>query len=195
MQFGYSVAMASTGGFLLYSDFNCPFCYALHERLHDLHVIDRCAWRGVQHAPHLPRPMKPWGGSLGAELRHEVAVVQRLAPGLPIMLPPGKPNTRPAIEVAVGLLRTDRERGMEFVRATYRAFWCEGKDISDPSVLSMLSQGVLEPEPDSDNQQIVHEWESAWHDTGRGGVPLIVSPAGYLLVGCVPEDSVRQFFA
>ena len=41
--------------------------------------------------------MKPWQGSLGAELRHEVTVVQRLAPGLPIPPPPGKPNTRPAI--------------------------------------------------------------------------------------------------
>jgi len=187
--------MSSADRFLLYSDFNCPFCYALHERLHDLHVIDRCEWRGVQHAPHVPRPMKPWGGSLGAELRHEVAVVQRLAPGLPIILPPGKPNTRPAIELAVGLLRTDRERGMEFVRATYRAFWCDGKDISDPSVLSLLSQGFLDPERESENRQIAQAWESAWHETGRGGVPLIVSPGGYLLVGCVPEESVRQFFA
>src|SRR5690349_22882248 len=60
--------------FFLYSDFNCPFCYALHERLHDLGLIERCEWRGVQHAPQLPRPMKPWSGSLGAELRHEVAM-------------------------------------------------------------------------------------------------------------------------
>jgi predicted DsbA family dithiol-disulfide isomerase len=116
------------GAFLLYSDFNCPFCYALHERLHELNVIERCEWRGVQHAPHLPRPMKPWSGSLGAELRHEVSVVQRLAPELPIALPPGKPNTLPAIERAVGLLRADRTQGMAFVRKVYRAFWREGQD-------------------------------------------------------------------
>jgi 2-hydroxychromene-2-carboxylate isomerase len=183
------------GFFLLYSDFNCPFCYALHERLHDLNVIDRCEWRGVQHAPHLPRPMKPWSGSLGAELRHEVAVVQRLAPGLPIALPPGKPNTRPAIELAVGLLRADRKRGMEFVRTTYRAFWCDGKDISDSSVLSVLAEGALPNSHEGDSQRIAQEWEEAWHVTGRGGVPLIVSPDGDLLVGCVPEESVRRFFA
>ena len=187
--------MTTSGSFLLYSDFNCPFCYALHERLHDLHVIDRCEWRGVQHAPHLPRPMKPWDGSLGAELRHEVAVVQRLAPGLPIALPLGQPNTRPAIQLAVGLLRADRDRGMNFVRATYRAFWCEGQDISDPSVLSLLCEGFPVHEGDADNQRTAHAWESAWHETGRGGVPVIVSPGGYLLVGCVPEESVRQFFA
>src|SRR5262245_45744306 len=121
--------------FELFSDFNCPFCYALHERLYDLNLIDRCDWRGVQHAPHLPSPMKPWQGSLGAELRHEVAVVQRLAPELPITLPPGKPNTKPAIERAIALLGLNRTNGMEFIRRTYRAFWCEGQDISDRKVL------------------------------------------------------------
>ena len=74
--------------YILYSDFNCPFCYALHERLHDMALLSRCEWRGVQHAPHLPRPMKPWHGSLGVELRQEVAVVQWLAPDLQIAPPP-----------------------------------------------------------------------------------------------------------
>lgn len=181
--------------FLLYSDFNCPFCYALHERLHELHVIDRCEWRGVQHAPHLPRPMKPWSGALGAELRHEVAMVQRLAPGLPIVLPPGKPNTRPAIEQAVGLLQSNPTRGMKFVRNVYQAFWCEGKDISDLSVLSLLAEEKLSDTHDVKGQQMAQEWEAAWHATGQAGVPLIVSPDGDLLVGCVPEERVRRFFA
>jgi predicted DsbA family dithiol-disulfide isomerase len=185
----------ANGSFLLFSDFNCPFCYALHERLHELNVIDRCEWRGVQHAPHLPRPMKPWSGALGAELRHEVGMVQRLAPGLPIQLPPGKPNTRPAIEQAIGLLREDRARGMDFVRRTYRAFWCEGKDISDPSVLTQLADGHLFIGQDGNSQQTAQEWEGAWHMTGQAGVPLIVSPDGDLLVGCVPEERVRRFFA
>jgi 2-hydroxychromene-2-carboxylate isomerase len=182
--------------FLLYGDFNCPFCYALHERLHDLNVIDRCEWRGVQHAPHLPQPMKPWSGALGAELRHEVGMVQRLAPGLPIQLPPGKPNTRPAIERAIGLLREDYQRGMDLVRKTYQAFWCKGNDISDPSVLDLLADGPL-PSNDRDgrNRQVAQEWEEAWHLTGQAGVPLIVSPDGDLLVGCVPEERVRRFFA
>ena len=48
--------------FTLFSDFNCPFCYALHERLHRLQLLDHCAWKGVQHAPYLPIPMRPWQG-------------------------------------------------------------------------------------------------------------------------------------
>jgi predicted DsbA family dithiol-disulfide isomerase len=185
---------------LLYSDFNCPFCYAMHERLYEMNVLTRCEWRGVQHASHLPRPMKPWQGSLGAELRHEVAVVQRLAPGLPIALPPGKPNTKPAIEQAVALLRHDPSHAMTFVRETYRAFWCEGKDISDPEVLRQLvEQAGGSPESmdsiNSEDRRVAQEWEAAWHFTGQAGVPLIVSPEDYLLVGCAPIADVQRFFS
>ncbi|OQW34792.1 MAG: hypothetical protein A4E19_17915 [Nitrospira sp. SG-bin1] len=179
----------------LYSDFNCPFCYALHERLHDLGLIDRCEWRGVQHAPQLPRPMKPWSGSLEAELRHEVTMVQRLAPGLPITLPPGKPNTLPAIAQAVALLRKDRRLGMDFVQRAYRAFWCEGQDISDPSVLKQLAGEHFTEDGDGQNRLIAQKWETAWHATGQNGVPLLVSSDGDLLVGCVPQEQVRQFFS
>ena len=184
----------------LYSDFNCPFCYAMHERLHEMNLLDRCEWRGVQHAPQLPRPMKPWQRPLGAELRHEVAVVERLAPGLPIALPPGKPNTRPAIEQAGALLRRDRSHGMAFVRETYRAFWCEGRDISDPVVLRQLIEQVGgSPESigtiNDKDRRVVQEWEAAWHVTRQAGVPLIVSQRGELLVGCAPSENICQFFS
>ena len=179
---------------VLYSDFNCPFCYALHERLHDVGVIDRCEWRGVQHAPQLPRPMKPWSGSLGAELRHEVTMVQRLAPGLPIALPPGKPNTLPAIVQAIALLQKDSKLGMGFVRRTYRAFWCEGRDISDPVVLKELAGEYAVEDSDGQNHVLAQKWETAWHATGQNGVPLLMSPDGDLLVGCVPVEQVRHFF-
>ncbi len=184
--------MSVETSYILYSDFNCPFCYALHERLHDMKLMGRCVWRGVQHAPHLPRPMKPWQGSLGAELRHEVAVVQRLAPELPIALPPGKPNTKAAIEQAMRILRANHSRGMEFVRQAYRAFWTAGRDISDPSVLADLADHSPAATGDS---QLTEEWEAAWHETGRAGVPLIVSPSGDQLVGCVPDEEIRRFFA
>ena len=184
----------------LYSDFNCPFCYAMHERLQEMKLLDRCEWRGVQHAPHLPRAMKSRQGSLGAELRHEVTLVQRLAPGLSIALPVGKPNTRPAIEQAAALLRRDRSHGMAFVRETYLAFWCEGRDISDPAVLRQLvEQGEGPPESleriNDESRQVAQEWEAAWHLTGQAGVPLIVSPEGDLFVGCVPPEQIRRFFA
>jgi len=189
------VAHSTSDRVLLYSDFNCPFCYALHERLHEMGLLESCEWRGVQHAPHLPRPMKPWQGSLGAELKHEVAVVQRLAPGLPINLPSGKPNTLLAIAFAIGLLHKDQLAGREFVHRIYRAFWCEGQDISDPMVLKQLAGVQSVEDVDGQNQVVAQRWETAWHATGQNGVPLLVSPDGDVLVGCVPVEQVRHFFA
>ena len=190
--------MGDTGAsarFVLYSDFNCPFCYAMHERLHACGVMDKVEWRGVQHAPHLPRPMQPWKGSWGAELQHEVEVVRRLAPGLPITLPVGKPNSKPAIEQAVLLLQQDRRQGMDFVQRAYRAFWCEGQDISDPLVLKQLAGECSADGVDEQSRRTALEWETAWHATGQAGVPLLVSPPGDVLVGCVSAEHVRRFFA
>jgi 2-hydroxychromene-2-carboxylate isomerase len=89
---------------------------------------------------------------------------------------------------------------MAFVRETYRAFWCEGKDISDPAVLKLLvSQGGVLPESigtiTDESRQVAQKWETAWHATSQAGVPFIISPEGNRLVGCVPPEHVRRFFA
>jgi hypothetical protein len=85
------------------------------------------SWKGVQHAPHLPKPMKLWQGSLAAELRHEVSVVQRLAPELPIRLPSGKPNTGPAIALAASQIQRDREGGIGWFGPCTAPFGSKGK--------------------------------------------------------------------
>jgi predicted DsbA family dithiol-disulfide isomerase len=185
--------------YTLYSDFNCPFCYAMHERLHDMGLLDRCGWRGVQHAPHLSTPMARWSGTLGAELRHEVTMVQRLAPGLPIAVPSGKPNTGQAIQLAAALLRQDVGQGMEFVRQSYRAFWCGGQDLSDAAVLSRLLKAVeghpvVSDSGDGPLAELLDQWHEDWHATGQSGVPLLVAQDGRQLVGLASESDVQQFF-
>jgi predicted DsbA family dithiol-disulfide isomerase len=180
--------------FQLFSDFNCPFCYVLHERLHELELIDRCAWRGVQHAPHLPRTLKAWQASSLAELQHEVAVVRRLAPDLPIALPRGKPNTHEAILCAAQRIQEDPLDGLELVRNIYRAFWCEGRDISDRQVLEDLARWPVETTSNEQVRRIAQDWTAAWQATGQCGVPLLVDSGGDLLVGCVPREQIVDFF-
>jgi predicted DsbA family dithiol-disulfide isomerase len=185
---------------VLYSDFNCPFCYALHERLHDYGALERVEWRGVQHAPHLPIPMARWNGPLLGELRQEVAMVNRLAPMLPIVLPPGKPNTGPAIRLAARALTTDSARGNELVRRLYWLFWRESRDISDEAVLSetLSSIGLKEPtllEQDSETALVMEGWTNQWHNTGQAGVPLLERPDGALLVGLSQEAHLRRFLS
>lgn len=131
---------------------------------------------------------------MAAELRHEVALVRRLAPDVPIALPPGKPHTGAAIERMIALLAQNRKGGMEFVRETYRAFWCEGQDLSDSAVLDQLTRDTMDGQPNGETLDLATRWETAWESTGQAGVPLIVSPDGDLLVGCVPTDESIRFF-
>jgi predicted DsbA family dithiol-disulfide isomerase len=101
----------------LYSDFNCPFCYALHERLDRLQCWEHVQWKGVQHASFLSVPMTRWSGGDLSELRDEVAFVQRLAPEIPIAVPSGKPNTKLAIAVVAGVMATYPEQAHRLIQS------------------------------------------------------------------------------
>lgn len=180
---------------VLYSDFNCPFCYAMHEQLWELGFADRVEWRGVQHAPYLPVPMAAWHGGLAAELRQEVAMVGRLAPALPIAVPAGKSNTKTAILIAAGLLSRDPGQGEALVRALYAAFWKDGVDLSDPARLRNFA-GVTEEDvryAPVEILQRVEQWDDEWRKTGQSGVPLLVGPDGEQLVGFVKASEVVRF--
>ena len=185
----------------LYSDFNCPFCYALHERLQRLEIVGQIAWHGVQHAPHLPVPMRTWAGHLGADLKQEVEMVRRLAPELPILLPKGKPNTGLAIAVAARALNLDHVRGRAFVSALYRRFWCEGEDLSDHEVLRQEAsrQGFVADQIVGDGaapvERVLMAWGEQWEQTEHQGVPLLQRADGQTLVGLVSIEMLARFFA
>lgn len=185
----------------LYSDFNCPFCYAMHERLHSFGVMDRISWQGVQHAPHLPVPMAGWAGHLAAELKQEVQMVRRLAPELPIAVPPGKPNTGRAIAAAARALHMDPLRGGEFVRSLYRSFWVDGQDLSDETVLQreaerqgFASAQIVGTEATTVDA-ILRAWNDQWAEADHQGVPLLQRPDGTLLVGLMPADVLEEFLS
>jgi 2-hydroxychromene-2-carboxylate isomerase len=131
----------------LFTDLNCPFCYATEQRLERLGVSDRITWRGVEHEPELPVPMARDDAEIAAELAAEVASVQSRAPEVAIAVPPGKANTAPGLLAAAAALRTDADKGAAFRQAVYRAFWRDGKDVSDPQVLAELAQAVGLPAP------------------------------------------------
>jgi predicted DsbA family dithiol-disulfide isomerase len=185
---------------VVYSDFNCPFCYAMHERLHECGVFDLVEWRGVQHAPQLPIPMARWNGPLLDELRHEVAMVGRLAPTLPIVVPESKPNTGPAIQLAAKVLSSNVARGNDLVRQLYWLFWREGRDISDITILreTLTSMGLNHEEfleNDEGTGSVLESWTTQWLSTGQAGVPLLERADGRLLVGLAREGDLRRFLS
>ncbi len=182
---------------VVYSDPNCPFCYATEERLHARGLDHLVEWRGVQHAPHLPVPMASADLVLSQELPAEVRAIRTRASEIPIAVPPGKPNTALAIGYGAAALRADADAGRRFVRSLYAAFWTAGRDISDPLVLDALAaeSGLGDLRPDPAAVAVAERWQESWRRTGLGGVPLLVRGDGEVLYGLVDTDELAAFLA
>ncbi len=88
-----------SGEFIAYGDLNCPFCFALHERLLAWNPLDRIEWRLIVHAPELSSSMFSMEDQ--SLLANEVFSIHHRAPYIPVNLPP----TRPGSEIATGLLQ------------------------------------------------------------------------------------------
>lgn len=179
----------------LYSDPNCPFCYATEVRLHALGLADRVDWCGVEHSPELAVPMAAAGPALAAELPAEVESVSARAPEVEIAVPPGKPKTELAIRYGAAALRRDPAAGRGFIRSLYRAFWADGADLSDPAVLDRLADaaGLDRLRPDDEDTATAREWRRNWQRTGLGGVPLIIRVDGRSLYGLVDSEELAAF--
>lgn len=181
---------------ILYSDFNCPFCYALGERLIEAGVAHQVAWRGVQHAPQLPIPMRNAERGLAGELENEVRAIRRLAPDLPIALPRGKPNSGPAILAVAAALRIDPLRAHVFKDSLYREFWRHGADLSDPVVLRKLANaaGFVDELDVSHAESIALTWQRDWYGSGLNGVPAMTHDDRAPLVGLASVEAIRSWF-
>lgn len=185
----------SNSDIVLYSDFNCPFCYALGERLLAAGASKRVIWRGVQHAPELPIPMASAGPRLAAELQDEVRAIRQRAPEVPISAPRGKPNTGPAIHAVAAALRLDKARAYELKDNLYREFWQQGADISAPDVLRQWAKAAGLPEElDVAGVEItVAGWQREWEMSGLGGVPSMLRRDSRPLVGLVSVEAILEF--
>ena len=85
------------GDFVVYADFNCPFCYALNEHLQALGLEDRVDYRSVQHAPAASSENTEI--SILTALSREVADVRRRAPSVQIATPLFRPGSAAAAEL------------------------------------------------------------------------------------------------
>jgi predicted DsbA family dithiol-disulfide isomerase len=179
----------------LYTDLNCPFCYATETRLGALGLQDRIEWRGVEHEPDLPVPMMLDDEELNEEVAEEVDSVRSRAPDVEIAQPTGKPNTARAIAFAAAAERTDPERGRAVRDAIYRAFWVDGADISQPEVLEALAarHGLDAVAPRHEDDLRVASWRLDWERSPLRGVPLLVRDDGEVLYGLKGIDELERF--
>lgn len=177
----------------VFTDLNCPFCFALHERMIKLEVY--ADWCFIEHAPELDSE------SVSAEqqalLKHEYSLVTQRAPDIRIECPEFCVNTRLAILTLISVQRYFPEHAASYQTALYRAYWQQGLDISDPQVLYDLLLAIGLPEVNV--SQASREQQAAWQAEWEFGdfdhrIPALRSPDNQILLGLQHLDNIRSFF-
>ncbi len=184
--------------FTLYTDFTSAECHALNEHVARLGVEARVNWRGVQHDPGLPVPMRLLDRRALNELEDVIEDVRRLSPGLEIALPLGKPNTSAAIVAVASVMRLHPVRAAAFRDGLYRAYWREGTDLSVMAELQRVADAAGVPRfvglDHPDVEETVVEWELDWATERLGGVPRVIRSDGRILWGLRSADEISAFF-
>ncbi len=181
--------------FTVYADFNCPFCYALNERLLVLELAERIDFRAIQHAPSVSSKQASF--EVLSELAREVAEVRRRAPSTTINLPMFRPNSGPAAALVAAVGRKDPTRAGELRQRIYRALWVDGLDISDAKILdSILGELMIEaPTRDAALDEELGQWQSEW-DRNRDfdhNIPVLISDSGEAVIGFPLEPELDKF--
>lgn len=185
--------------FILYSDFTSPSCYALEECLWELRAGDLVVWRGVRRGVHRNRPMDASSSPRTEELTHEINLVRQCWPDLSIAEPRNRLDTGDAIRAMAAFLLIDDVRAQAFKRASYRAFWRNGLDLSDRRTLYTIAEGVglartaFELLDHPHIAETVALWQQQWEHTGFRSLPVLIRRDGAKLVGLAERERIKQF--
>jgi predicted DsbA family dithiol-disulfide isomerase len=186
----------------VWSDYVCPFCYL------ELPVLDRLAaefdgrievdWLAFELRPEPAQTLDPDGEYLQrtwTESVYPMAAERNMV----LRLPPVQPRSRKAFEAAEFARHSGRFGPMH--RALFRAFFEEGRDLADTSVLVDIGRSV-----GLDEGELREALESGRHaakvladqqlarEIGVSAVPALVLSAGekgYLVNGAQPYEALR----
>ena len=186
---------SEVGVFTIYADFNCPFCYALNERLHELNLSHQVDFRAIQHAPTVSS--KHAGFETLSEITREVAEVRRRSPSVHINVPRFRPNTAAASALHAAIRRRDIEEAARLRQRIYRGLWMYGQDISDPAMLAdfMRELGIEEPDKDPESDNEIASWQQHWDSNVEfdRNIPIITSDQGDTVVGFPLEQELDAY--
>lgn len=179
---------------VVYGDFNCPFCYALHEHLQADNRLELVEWRLIQHAPEVSSHLSTTDDQV--ELTTEVATVRHRAPEIAIALPPSRPNTEQANIIAESLRQIRNELSEQFRKLVYRALWQEGLDISRPQILQQLLEQATGKQPSFDPkvEEQLSDWQKSWEQGSYDQrIPVMQHPEGDPLVGLASRQDILNY--
>jgi predicted DsbA family dithiol-disulfide isomerase len=184
--------------YTIYSDFTCAECYGLNEQLATLGVSEHVHWRGVQIDPSLTAPMRPFDRRALDRIEDEIAEVRRRVDGLVMRLPRAKPNTRGAIVAVASVMRQQPARAAVYRDALYRAYWCDGADLSAMAELQRVADLAAVPRfvelDHPDAAETADDWDLDWATERLGGVPRVIRSDGRILWGLKPTPEAAEFF-
>lgn len=182
---------------VVYGDLNCPFCYALEERLIARQVQSHVEWRLVEHAPHLP--LEPAGAKAGEleELVRELEDLSERAPDVVIGPPRFRPSSALAIKAVAEGLAIDPRRAGTLRLLLFRALWREGRNIADPDVVAALMDhaGLPPLRGTAEAAATAARWTLEWRDARFERIPVMISDVGTKLLGLTPPRRLDLFLA
>jgi predicted DsbA family dithiol-disulfide isomerase len=187
----------------VWSDYVCPFCYL------ELPVLDRVRsefgdrieidWRAFELRPD-PVPTLDPDGEYLHRVWNQAVYPMAAERGMTLRLPPVQPRSRLAHEAAEFGREAGRLDAMN--RALFEAFFVEGRDLADSSLLVAVG-GSVGLEREALRQALesgrhagkVAEDQKLARTMGISGVPGLVISAGeqgYLLSGAQPYETVKR---
>jgi len=192
---GQDQGYLGAGNFVVYADFNCPFCYALNERLHALGLDDRVDFRSVQQAPSVADSTPDLATLI--RMTRDVAELRRRAPSVKISLPLLRPNTAAAGQLLDTVAQQFPQRAGELRSSIFRALWVDGLDISRPEVLETLLDGlgIALPAGGLVPGSQIPLWQTEWDNDPefKRNLPVIISEQGEKVIGFPFEPELNSF--
>jgi 2-hydroxychromene-2-carboxylate isomerase/DNA-binding response OmpR family regulator len=179
--------------YAVYADFNCPFCYALAERLEKHFETHDIEWRPIEHIPNTIRHPSVEDMS---ELASEVFTVRHRAPEVTIAMPQMRPATTAASLAFVRLQGRDSALAKRFRARVYHALWVEDQDISRPEVIAAIldEMGIEDGTENGAESLRLSAWQRSW-ETGdfNRGIPTISASDGRVLPGLASPRDIGCF--
>jgi diguanylate cyclase (GGDEF)-like protein len=192
---GKQIGDPGVSKFIVYADFNCPFCYALNERLHELNREDQVQFRAVQHAPSISSDQVSF--EVLSTLSTEVAEVRRRTPSTQINVPMFRPNSGPAMQLVNAVAQEYPRKAIQLCRLIYRALWVNGDDISKPDLLDKLIKelDIDPPAAAALKDDKLAAWQTEWDGNPEfeRKIPVVISDRGETVVGFPLEPEIDAF--
>ncbi len=175
----------------VYADFNCPFCFSLHERLIALKLLDLVNWRSIQHAPTADEnnqdPIQL------EQLNEEFRLVIKRASDIKILNPGFVPNTELSNRYCHVIAINHPHKLIEFRTLVYRALWLQGLNIQSKAVLDKILQ-QLQIKNFDNNFELSPEWQLKWqYGDFDCRIPAMIRNGNEIALGLQNKRTLESF--